>query len=44
MNAALGELVIEGVDINRERQMEILVNDEFVGGNYKTDFMLKYYK
>lgn len=44
MNAALGELVIEGIDINRERQMEILVNEEFLSGRYKTDFIQKYYK
>ncbi len=41
MNAALCELVIEGVDINREQQMEILSDAEFESGQYKTDFMQK---
>ncbi|MDD4002910.1 MAG: acetyl-CoA carboxylase biotin carboxylase subunit, partial [Clostridia bacterium] len=42
MNAALGELVIEGVDINREQQMNIIINKDFVSGKYKTDFMQKF--
>lgn len=37
MNAALCELVIEGVEINREQQMEILASPEFEDGTYKTD-------
>lgn len=41
MNAALCELVIEGVDINREQQMEILNSEKFINGNYKTDFLQK---
>lgn len=42
MNAALGELVIEGVDINREQQMNIIIDKDFVSGKYKTDFMQKF--
>lgn len=41
MNAALCELVIEGVDINREQQMEILGSAEFENGTYQTNFLQK---
>ena len=41
MNAALCELVIEGVDINREQQIKILSEEEFENGSYKTDFIQK---
>ena len=42
MNAALGELVIEGIEINREQQMEILAAREFEDGTYRTDFYQKF--
>lgn len=41
MQAALCELVIEGVDHNSELQMDILSDEDFKLGNYHTDFMLK---
>lgn len=39
MRAALCELVIEGVNINAELSSEILADEEFVSGNYCTNFM-----
>jgi acetyl-CoA carboxylase biotin carboxylase subunit len=44
MNAALCELVIEGVEINREQQIKILSSAEFENGTYTTDFLQKLYK
>ncbi len=44
MNAALCELVIEGVEINREQQIKILSSAEFENGTYTTDFLQKMYK
>jgi acetyl-CoA carboxylase biotin carboxylase subunit len=41
MQAALCELVIEGIDHNTELQMEILNNEEFRSGNYFTNFLEK---
>ncbi len=41
MQAALCELVIEGVDHNVELQMDILSDDDFINGSYCTDFMEK---
>lgn len=41
MQAALCELVIEGVDNNRELHMEILNDPDFKAGNYYTNFMQK---
>jgi len=41
MQAALCELVIEGVEHNSELQMDILSDDEFISGNYFTNFMAK---
>ena len=42
MQAALGELVIEGVAHNSELQMELLQDERFVAGSYTTDFMSKW--
>ena len=42
MQAALGELVIEGVAHNSELQMELLQDERFVAGGYTTDFMSKW--
>lgn len=42
MQAALGELVIEGVTHNSELQMELLQDERFVAGGYTTDFMSKW--
>ncbi|NLN04460.1 MAG: acetyl-CoA carboxylase biotin carboxylase subunit [Clostridiaceae bacterium] len=39
MIAALSELVIEGVDSNIDKQIEILSNSRFVSGEYSTSFM-----
>ncbi|HWR24134.1 MAG TPA: acetyl-CoA carboxylase biotin carboxylase subunit [Feifaniaceae bacterium] len=39
MQAALCELVIEGVSHNSELQMEILLDERFLTGVYTTDFM-----
>ncbi len=41
MQAALCELVIEGVDHNGELQMDILADEEFRSGDYYTDFLAK---
>ena len=41
MQAALCELVIEGIDHNSELHMEILSDPEFQSGNYFTNFMQK---
>ncbi|MEN6470218.1 MAG: acetyl-CoA carboxylase biotin carboxylase subunit [Clostridiaceae bacterium] len=41
MQAALCELVIEGVDHNGELQMEILSDEAFLSGGYTTDFLAK---
>lgn len=41
MQAALCELVIEGVDHNSELQMDILSGEEFESGRYYTDLMAK---
>lgn len=39
MKMALSELIIQGVDHNRELQIDILSDPEFVQGTYTTDFM-----
>lgn len=39
MHAALSELVIEGVDSNIDKQIEILSDSRFVSGEYSTSFM-----
>lgn len=41
MKAALCELVIEGVDHNTELQKQIMSSDEFVLGDYYTNYMTK---
>lgn len=41
MQAALCELVIEGVDTNADFQMELLAQPEFINGSYCTDFLAK---
>lgn len=40
MNAALGELVIDGIDNNIEEQIAILGSEEFRSGDYYTNFSL----
>ena len=44
MEAALCELVIEGIHTNTDMHMDILNNKEFRSGNYHTDFMEKFEK
>ena len=44
MKMALSELVIEGVDINRDLLAEILSDEQFVSGEYTTDFMTDFEK
>ena len=39
MQAALCELVIEGVDHNGELQMELLGDERFLDGSYTTDML-----
>lgn len=39
MRSALCELVIEGVDTNIELQLDILSDEEFNSGTYRTDFL-----
>ena len=41
MQAALSELVVEGIDHNSELHMEILSDERFRSGSYTTDFMAK---
>ena len=41
MKAALCELVIEGIEHNSSLQMDILSDDEFVSGEYTTDFLAR---
>ena len=41
MQAALCELVLEGVEHNCEFQMELLADPEFLDGSYQTDFLAK---
>lgn len=41
MQAALCELVIDGVDHNAELQMDILCDEQFRAGDYHTDFIEK---
>ena len=41
MQAALSELVVEGIDHNSELHMEILSDEQFRSGSYTTDFMAK---
>ncbi|HML48941.1 MAG TPA: acetyl-CoA carboxylase biotin carboxylase subunit, partial [Clostridia bacterium] len=41
MQAALCEMVIEGVEHNGELQQEILEAEDFVKGRYNTDFLIK---
>ncbi len=41
MQAALSELVIEGIEHNSELHMEILSDERFRSGAYTTDFMAK---
>lgn len=42
MQAALCELVIEGVSCNSEFQMELLADEAFISGTYNTDFIEKW--
>ena len=42
MKAALGELVIEGVENNSQSQIDILSDPEFISGEYDTNFMERY--
>lgn len=44
MKMALSELVIDGIDINRDILAEILSDDKFVSGEYTTDFMADFEK
>ena len=44
MKMALSELIIEGVDINRDILAEILSDEQFVSGEYTTDFMAEFEK
>ena len=41
MKMALSELNIHGVEHNRDLQIELLSDPEFVAGTYTTDLMLK---
>ena len=41
MQAALCELVIEGLDHNAEFQMDVLEDEEFRNGTYTTNLMEK---
>ena len=39
MKMALSELIIDGIDINRDILAEILSDEQFVSGEYTTDFI-----
>ena len=39
MQAALCELVLEGIESNADFQMELLAEKAFVDGTYTTDFL-----
>jgi acetyl-CoA carboxylase biotin carboxylase subunit len=39
MNAALCEMVVEGVDHNADLQLSILSDENFLRGDYHTNFM-----
>ena len=39
MKMALSELTIDGIEINRDVLAEILSDEQFVSGEYTTDFM-----
>ena len=41
MQAALCELIIEGIQHNSEFQMELLAEKKFMDGSYCTDFLEK---
>lgn len=41
MRCALSELIIVGVDHNSELQIDILSDEEFISGEYTTDFLSK---
>jgi acetyl-CoA carboxylase biotin carboxylase subunit len=42
MQAALCEIVIEGVEHNRELQLELVAEEEFRAGTYTTDFITRF--
>ncbi len=42
MNAALCETVIDGIDNNRELQIELISEPAFRDGSYTTDFVNRY--
>ena len=44
MKMALSELTIDGIDINRDLLAEILSDEQFVSGEYTTDFMEEFEK
>ena len=44
MQAALCEMVVEGVEHNRELQLETISAPEFIDGSYTTDFLGKLLK
>lgn len=44
MNAALCELIVEGLSVNIEQQLDILTDERFIEGAYDTGFMEKYQK
>jgi acetyl-CoA carboxylase biotin carboxylase subunit len=44
MKRALEELVIEGVETNRDFLFEIIRNPDFIRGNFDTSFIAKNFK
>lgn len=44
MKRALEELVIEGVETNRDFLFEIITNPDFIRGNFDTSFIAKNFK
>lgn len=44
MKMALSELIVDGIDINRDILAEILSDEQFVSGEYTTDFMAEFEK
>lgn len=42
MKMALSEIIIDGIDINRDLLAEILSDEQFISGEYTTDFMAEF--
>ena len=41
MKAALCETIVEGIENNRELQIDLISEPEFLEGTYTTDFLMR---